>query len=368
MRVAYVITQSDVIGGASIHLLDLATGILSMGIDVTVLVGGNGPLIQSLSNRGIHCISLKHLKRDIAPVSDYLAFRELRRHLKKLKPDIVHLHSSKAGVLGRLAARSVSIPTVFTAHGWAFTEGVSPTRRVIYRQIERYMARFSNRIITVSDYDRNLALAAGVGSNSLITTVHNGIPNLQNEPQEKEQDDSVTMIMVARFDKPKDHESVIRAVTGLHSTKWKLHLVGDGPTYRQSKELARRNGIEDKVCFPGLCDDVPERLARADIFILMSNWEGLPLSILEAMRASLPTIASNVGGVPETVDDGETGFLVPRGDAEHLRTAITALIQDSELRKKMGIRANEKFLRSFSFEQMLTSTAEIYRQLSRTHS
>lgn len=366
MRVAYVITQSDVIGGASVHVLDLATGAASAGVDVTVLVGGRGELFRRLTSRNIHCVSLEHLKREFSPVSDFLAFLELRRHLSELQPDLVHLHSSKAGVIGRLAANALSIPTVFTAHGWAFTEGISPLRRTIYRQIERYMVRFSDRIITVSDYDRRLALSAGVGSETMITTIHNGIPLQEHTAQVDKPDDTVTMIMVARFDDQKDQESVIRAVTDLPDLPdltWRLHFVGDGPNRTALEDMVGRQSRGKHIFFHGACDDVPERLAQADIFILMSNWEGLPLSILEAMRAGLPVIASNVGGVSETIDDGETGILVSRGDVDQLRIAISTLIGDAELRKSMGDRAIKKFETEFSFEGMLSSTMNIYSQL-----
>lgn len=131
MRIAYVITQSDSIGGASIHVRDLAQYFKEQGNQVRVLVGGNGTFISHLEERGIPYKRIPNMVRPISPVKDILAYREIRKTLSDLKPDIVTTHSSKAGVLGRLAAKSLGIPVVFTAHGWAFTEGVSKSQRLV---------------------------------------------------------------------------------------------------------------------------------------------------------------------------------------------------------------------------------------------
>lgn len=353
-------TRSDVIGGASVHLLDLAQGAQRAGHDIEILVGGDGVFLEHAQKKEIPCKSLKNMTREINPIKDFLGFFELKREISRINPDIVHLHSSKAGILGRLAAKSLSIPTVFTAHGWAFTEGVSRKRRFLYRFLEKIMARYTDKIITVSKYDKELALSLGVGDNSKLATIHNGIPESIERTATLTPNATVRMIMVARFEAPKNQLALINILSGMKHLDWYLELVGDGPLLDNAIKSAHQHSLSDRIFFAGACNDVQARLANADIFLLISDWEGLPLTILEAMRSGLPVIASKVGGVPEAVEEGVTGFMAERGNEHALATAISKLIESAELRKKMGAEARKKFERSFTFEEMLKKTIAIY--------
>lgn len=362
-HVAYVITRADVLGGASLHLLDLASGVKQAGHRVTVLAGGSGILMEHLQALDIPGISLKYLKRDVDPVYDVRAVLELRRHLARLKPDIVHCHSSKAGVVGRLAARSLSSPAVFTAHGWAFTEGVSARRRQLYRLIERAMVPLTQQIITVSDYDRVLALKNGVGSEALITTIHNGIHDVAQRRPGTVPALPLRLIMVARFEPPKQQLKLLHELAQLEPETAVLEFIGDGSGLDEAKQAADVLGIRDRVTFSGWRTDIAERLAASDVFVLASEWEGLPLSILEAMRACLPVIASNVGGVPETVEDGNTGILVPRNEEHFFADAARFLAEHPELIPTMGKRAGEKYENEFGYNKMLNATLALYTQI-----
>lgn len=360
LRIVYIITRSDTIGGASVHLLDLASGAQKAGHEVFILVGGEGVFVQYALARNIHVVSLKFLVREINLFSDVRALFELRKNIKNLKPDLIHLHSSKVGILGRLAATFLHIPVVFTAHGWAFTEGVSPKSRIVYKAIEKIMARFASRIITVSDYDRNIALSSGIGNANLISTVHNGMPMLEVDIPISQDVESPKMIMVARFDEQKDHFSLVKALASLKDIQWALELVGDGPSIFHIKQLVKETGLEDRIQFSGACNDVARRLVESQIFLLVTNWEGLPLTILEAMRAGLPVIASDVGGVREAVENERTGFLVCRNDVGQLVVAIRTLLESSELRRALGDAGQKKFERDFRFDMMLNKTLSIY--------
>lgn len=363
LKIAYIITRSDVIGGASVHVLDLAEGARNAGHDVTIYVGGEGVFFIKAEALGLRCISLTCLVREINIGYDIRAFFELREALKLLRPDLVHLHSSKAGILGRLAAKSLNLPTIFTAHGWAFTEGVSPKRRWLYRIIEKVMALFSDKIITVSDFDRQLALNSGIGNKELISTVHNGVSVNTASGYARTASESVRLIMVARFEHPKNHIFLLEALARLKSKLWQLELVGDGPLFNSVKDSLIRLELTDRVTLSGACDDVPQRLAVSDIFVLISDWEGLPLTILEAMRSEMPVIASAVGGVPELVNEGENGFLVPRGDQDILVSALSRLIDSSALRRGHGKCGRKKFEAYFTFDIMLRRTLEIYKSV-----
>lgn len=364
MKVIFVITRSDVMGGASVHLLDLAAGLQACGYDITILVGGQGVFLQHARERSLSCISLKYLTREIDLVIDIKAIFELRGVLKRLKPDLIHLHSSKAGIIGRISAIGLPAPCIFTAHGWAFTEGVSPRRRFLYRFIERLIAPLAKRIITVSDYDRTLALAGRVALPGQLAVVHNGMPDISAKmrAQRVALGDIVRFVMVARFEAPKDQLSLLRAFAALPSGQWRLELIGDGPQMQAAIDLATSLGLADSVIFSGACIDVASRLAASDVFILISRWEGLPLTILEAMRAGLPVIASDVGGVAEAVQDGETGYLIKRDATGLLIERLGLLLADVEMRRRMGEAGRLRYESDFTFSLMLDKTITVYEE------
>ncbi|WP_163833059.1 glycosyltransferase family 4 protein [Spartinivicinus ruber] len=361
MKIVYVLTRSDVIGGASVHLLDLAGYAIQQGYQVTVIVGGIGVFNQKANEKGITCISSKYLVRSIHPVKDVLAFFELKRLILSLAPDIVHLHSTKAGVIGRLVSRRLGIPAIFTAHGWAFTEGVSLFRAKLYQQVERLLSRLSSKIIAVSGYDKNLAVENKVASTDHIEVVHNGVPNIAYK-NIRHQQNSCKLIMVARFDQPKNHKDLITAISQISDLPWQLELVGSGPLLSEVKQYTKKLGIEHRVIFSGECHDVAKRISQADVFLLISNWEGLPLTIIEAMRGRLPVIASNVGGVPELVIDNETGYLVDRKDINKIVATLSDLIQSKDKRVKFGELGYQRYLRFFTADQMYQKTFKIYHE------
>ncbi|MDH1262594.1 glycosyltransferase family 4 protein [Pseudomonas sp. GD03944] len=364
MKVVFVITRSDVMGGASVHLLDLAAGLQSRGYDITILVGGQGVFLQHARDRSLKCISLKHMIREIDLLVDVKAIFELHGVLKRLKPDLVHLHSSKAGIIGRLSAIGLTAPCIFTAHGWAFTEGVSPRRRFLYRVIERLIAPLAKRIITVSDYDRSLALAERVAPSSQLAVVHNGMPDVPAEirAQRAATGDVVRFVMVARFEAPKDQAALLRAFASISPVRWHLELIGDGPQMQAAIDLAANLGFADNVTFSGACTDVSARLSTSDVFVLISHWEGLPLTILEAMRAGLPVIASDVGGVSEAVLEGNTGYLVKRDSTALLVERLELLLADAGIRRRMGEAGRHRYESEFTFSLMLDKTIAVYEE------
>jgi len=360
-----VLTRSDTIAGVQVHVRDLANGLMARGHEVTVLVGGNGPFIQELTRNEIPYRIVPALGRAMDPIRDPLAALQIRRLLKEIRPDLVSTHSSKAGWLGRIAARSLGIPVTLTAHGWAFTPGVARGPAAFYRIAEKMAAPFTTRIITVAAHDRELALRQGVGRPAQIVTIHLGIPSIRDDLWAAPERELPRIIMVARFDSQKDHPTLFRALVELRALPWTLELVGDGPQETQSRELVQSLGIADRVQFAGLRGDVPERLARAQIFALMSNYEGFPMSILEGMRAGLPVIASNVGGVGESVEDGRTGLVIPPRDVAAATAGLEKLLSSSALRKEMGTAGRKRFEENFTFDKMVDSTIAVYAEAIR---
>ena len=260
-----------------------------------------------------------------------------------------------------MAALFLNIPVVFTVHGWSFANGVNDNKRRLYIIIERFFSKITDEIITVSAQDKQLAIEHNVASASQQTVIHNGVPLKNSAPHVYQNNSVVKLISVARFSEQKDHESLLKALSLLETRNWILTLVGKGPRLDEMKQLSRDLGISDNVVFTGERLDVDALLADSDIFLLISNWEGFPISILEAMRAGLPVLASDVGGVSESVIDGKTGYLVPRADVDAIKNRLVDLISDSALRAALGKSGNEFFLENFSFNAMYNKTVELYK-------
>lgn len=360
VRIAFIITRADSVGGAQLYLREISTELVSRGHQITVLAGGSGPFAEQLRELGIQVRLMKCLIHPIRPWTDAIAIFELRRQLAGIAPDLISLHSSKAGWLGRLAARSLRLPVVFTAHGWAFADGVPAARRWIYQFAERIAAPLATRIITVSEHDRDLALRAGVGVHGQVIAIHNGTSDVPATLIANPRQHPPRMIMVARFSEPKDHEALVVALSGLQHLPWNLELVGDGPLRRRVQNTVRKLGLAHRIHFPGECDDVAARLARAQVFLLISNWEGFPRSILEAMRAGLAVVATRVGGISEAVVDGHTGYLVPRRDIGALQDRLRPLLSDENLRAELGQNGRRRYEANFTFDQMFAKTLDAY--------
>lgn len=363
MRIAYVITRADELGGAQVHVRDLASALHGAGHEVTVLAGSAGVLAEQLAERGVPFRRVPALVRPIAPWADLRAGRQLGALLRELRADLVSAHSSKAGWLARLAARLNGIPAVFTAHGWAFTEGVPALRRRLYALAERLAAPLAEQIITVSDYDRNLALRYRIAPPERIARIHNGVHDSLAAGPPARAAGPVRLLMLGRFAAPKDHATLLRALGGLQDRAWALDLAGSGPI-EPTAALARELGIAERVHFLGERRDVEQLLGRSELCVLSSNWEGLPYSILEAMSAGLPVVASDVGGVSEAITHGLNGLLVPRADSEALRAALAGLLDDPERRRQLGAASRRRYEAQFRFEFMQAQTAALYERVA----
>jgi glycosyltransferase involved in cell wall biosynthesis len=363
VNIAYIVTRAEPIGGAQIHVRDMARAVREAGHEATVLTSGSGPFVDDLRAQGTPVLLMEHLSMPIAPARDFRAFREIQRVFTRVRPDLIAAHSSKAGTLARLAGRSLKIPVVFTAHGWAFTPGVPGTHAAIYRRIERLVGPLASRIITVSEFDRRLALEARIARADRVVTVHNGIPDTAGAGRADPTRSPPRLVMVARFMAQKDHVTLLRALGGLIDHAWTMDLIGDGPLMAEVQALTSSLGLAERVHFLGQRTDVDAILARSQISLLISNWEGFPLSILEAMRSGLPVIASAVGGVDEAVIDGETGFLVPRGDVATLRDRLRRLLTDPALRGRLGASGRRRFESSFTLDHSVRETLAVYRSV-----
>ena len=360
MRIAFIITRSDDLGGAQVHVRDLSTALRALGHDAIVLAGSNGVLAEQLRERGVPFHPLRNLTHPIRPLRDLRASGELFTKLRVIRPDIISTHAGKAGVLGRIAGRLLGIPTLTTAHGWRFPLPRSRMLRWIFWAIERAAGPLAARIITVCESDRQLAIRSRLAGEDHLVTIHNAMPDVDETLRAQPGKSPPRLVMVARFAQQKDHPALLRALSDLLDVDWRLDLIGTGPLQVQVRALAQSSCMASRICFLGLREDVPELLAGSQLCLLISNWEGFPRSILEALRSGLPVIASDVGGVREAVVDGETGFLVPQRDEDCLRDRLRRLITDAELRVRMGAAARAHYEENFTFDRLLKQTLALY--------
>lgn len=364
MKIAYVITRSDAVGGASVHVTDLAREFQARGDQVVVLTGGEGPVTEKLRRAGVPFRALEHLQREIDPGKDRRALDELIHALGSERPDVVSTHTAKAGWLGRAAAARLKLPAIYTPHGLPigdrFGGGV---KAALFTWAERYAARWARAIVCVSEAERDLALRKRIASPERLHVIHNGVHDAGPAARARPELDPVRIVSVARLEAPKDHATLFEALDGLVELDWSLDLVGDGPLEPALRREAARFG--ERVRFAGYVPDPAAALAAAQIFVLSSRSEGFPRSILEAMRAGLPVVASDVGGVREAVSDGRSGCLVEPRSALQLREALKSLISDRFLRQQMGAEGHHIYERRFRFDRMADRTAELYRAVSR---
>ena len=362
MRVAYIITRGDDIGGAQVHVRDLSEALLARGHEVIVLAGGEGEFFKELAVRRIPYHSVPHLSTAINPALDGPALLEIVRILKKFRPDIVSAHTAKAGFLGRIASGILRIPAIFTPHGWAISDRVSPLRAPIFRCAEVIAGLISRRIINVCEFEMRLALKHRIAHASKLAKVYNGISDVSEDSLALTSRQPPTIVMIARCAEPKEHSVLLKALSGLKQLPWDLEFIGNGPFEEKIRREAASLRITERIRLLGFCKDVVANLARAQIFALISRFEAFPYSVLEAMRAGLPVVASDVGGIPEAVLSGKTGLLSPAGQPDILREHLAMLISDAALRKRLGDNGRARYLAHFTFEEMIANTLLIYEQ------
>jgi len=364
MRILYIITQADG-GGAQKYTLALAkhfNGEIAAGNEAE-------KLFDDALKSGLMVHRLKYLKRSIHPFYDLLALFELVALIRKTKPGIVHLNSSKAGFLGSLAGAFTNAKIVFTAHGFIFNEPFSPFIKWCYLMLEKFASLFRDYIITVSDADKKSALDNHLISPNKISTIHNGSPSINFLSREEAcgklrlPPDKIILGSVANFYKTKGLDVLIDAISQLNTdllTKIHLAIIGEGKERILLEKKILEYELGPKVTLIGNLPDAAAYLKAFDVFILPSRKEGFPFVLLEAMQAGLPIIASKVGGIPEGLEDG--GLQVPPEDAKALADGITALFSDANLKQQFALRAKQRS-QLFSQEKMLEETKKVYEKI-----
>lgn len=377
-RVLLVITRLE-LGGAQRVVLHTARELDRSRFEVA-LAWGPGDLLDSEAAAidDLQLFEVPSLVRPVAPVSDLRALADLRRVMRSFRPDVVHTHSSKAGILGRCAARREKVPAVVhTVHGFGFTPLQSPPMRLAFRTVEKALARWTDHFVTVSESDRRRGVELGLFPEERATVIRAGVDlaalsaasggaAVRERLGIPGRAPLVTQIGNFKPQKaPLDFVRVAAAVAAQCPAAWYV-MVGEGPLRPAAEDLARSLGIADRMVFCGWWDDVPGLLAATTVSVLTSVHEGLPCSVVEALAAGVPVVATAVDGTPEVIASGVNGYLAPVGDVGALAKHVSGLLNDPDERARMAAAARDG-LEDFDRDFMVRQQEELYRCLGPTN-
>ncbi|MGE3314285.1 MAG: glycosyltransferase family 4 protein [Planctomycetaceae bacterium] len=383
MKVAHVITRL-IIGGAQENTLLTVEGQHHRHKDEVTLitgpgVGPEGSLEERARAGGLNLRIIPDMRRNIHPLRDIASYRNLFAMLRELKPDVIHTHSSKAGILGRAAAAKLRIPVVHTIHGAAFHYGQNPILHRSYIAAEKWAASRTDKFISVCDAMTDQYVAAGIAPRDKFVTIYSGmeVEPFLNPPRSRAdvrtelgfQPDDVVFGKVARLFHLKGHEFVIEAAKRVcaDNPHVRFLFVGDGILREKYVAEIARGGLADRFVFTGLVPPsrIPELIHACDAVVHTSLWEGLARVLPQGLISGKPVVSFDVDGAREVVIPDETGFLIPPQSVEQLADALTALARDSVLRSRLGETGRAKFTDRFRHENMTSRIREVYAEVMR---
>jgi glycosyltransferase involved in cell wall biosynthesis len=365
------------IGGTRRHLRDVVLAQRQRGLTVSVIAAAERmPEVrrdfEQMRAAGAQVEELP-MQRAIRPLVDWRHLRQLKQALKRLRPEVVHTHSSKAGVLGRLASMESGIGVrVHTPHTFSFLFGAmfSARKRALFRAIEQQLGRHTQRLVAVSESEAETIRQSGVIAPDKVRTVPNGIapePYRQAVAVAREslgfQRGQPLLITVGLLNAAKGQDLAIEALADKRLEGLQLALVGHGEDQPRLEARIAELGLGARIKLLGWRDDVPALLKGADGLLLPSRWEGMPYAVLEAMAAGLPVVATAVDGARELVVTGETGWLAPVGDAEALVAALAAFRACSpSARRQLGQAGERRLVQRYTLERLAAGLSDVYAE------
>ena len=378
IKILFVITKAN-FGGAQRYVYDLATSLPTDQYIATVLAGEGVGLKDRLEKIGVPFYRLNSLSRDVGLRNDWRVFWQLIKVFKKEKPAIVHLNSSKIGLLGALAGRAAGVPKIiFTAHNWAFNEDRPFWQRVAIKFLHWLTVLACHTTITVSEKTRS-QLASWPGVADKFVVIHNGIRPIDLLSRNDAREALAKTIWKTGFDiSALDQALIIGTISELHKNKGVdillnaiselknklddvlIWIIGGGEEAERLKEQVVNLKLKDRVVFLGPVPEAAHYIRAFDIFTLTSRTEAFPYALLEAGQAGLPVIASSVGGIPEIISEFNQGIMVRPGNLKELKLALLRLIDNPAERQKFGDNLAKKVNRDFTAEKMVRETVKLY--------
>jgi glycosyltransferase involved in cell wall biosynthesis len=382
MRVTHIITRL-VVGGAQENTVASVLGLRQItGVEVHLLsgptTGPEGSLESELARLPDLLTRVPALVRPVHPLKDWLALRQIEKILRQQKPDIVHTHSGKAGILGRLAARRAGVPVIIHhIHGPSFGPFQGFLANWIFTAAERYAARATTHFVCSAQAMTRLYLAAGIGRPEMYTRIFSGFRvepflNATNDQALRRQlglnENHFVIGKIARLFKLKGHADLLTAFHKIlpQSPHARLLLVGDGALRNEIENQARALGLQDKVIFTGLVPpgEVPRYVGIMDCLAHLSSREALSRALPQALAAGKPVVAYDFDGADEVCLEDETGFLVRTGDIDTVAQRLQQLAGDAPLRERLGHRGQQFVRENFAVEQMVDSIYNLYLKLA----
>lgn len=374
VRVLHIITKIE-LGGAQQNTLDTVKYLDRNKYELYLVSGTEGLLVDSAKKiKDAKIVLLSELKHKINPVYDFLCFLKLVILFKKEKIDIVHTHSSKAGILGRFAAKLAGVKIIIhTIHGFSFNKFQNFFVRNLYIFLERITASFTDKLIVVTTKDIEKGLSQKVGYKELYTVIRSGIDidkfkNTKIDILSKKEGLNIknslwnVVGMVGCFKPQKAPLDFVRVaelvIKRLPNTYFVL--VGDGELRKEIESLILKLNLKENFILTGWRNDVAEIIKLFDVFVLTSLWEGLPRSILQAFALKIPVVATDVDGSAEIVEDGKTGFLVDTGDYKKISERVIQLLQDKELSERLATSGFDKLTTEFDYKEMVKNIDLLY--------
>ena len=378
MKILHIITRL-IIGGAQENTLLSCEGQHDRGHDVTLItgppIGPEGSLLDRAQSYGYRVEVLEEMRRAILPGRDLATYRRLAERFRELKPDIVHTHSSKAGILGRWAAHRSGVPAIIhTIHGLSFTASTRPAINWAYKWLERRAAPITTKIVCVADAMREQSLRAGIGTPDQYVTVYSGMdtrPFLASTVRRDEvrrklglEPHHIAVGTIARLFHLKGHDDLLELAPDLCARYPNLRFlwIGDGILRSQFEQRMSAMNLRDRFILTGLVTptQIPELTNAMDILVHPSRREGLARAIPQGQLARCPAIAYDIDGNREGMIPGETGFIIPPFDQAQLQQKLSTLLEDRELGRRMGERGRDFALSRFDAKVMGDALERVY--------
>ena len=383
VKVLRVIARLNV-GGPALHVAYLTAGLAERGYDTTLVAGtiarGEESMAFVADAHNVHIETLSELHREISPIRDLRAILRLARLIRRERPAILHTHTAKAGAVGRIAALLAGDArppiVVHTFHGHVLRGYFGRTMTFGFRTLERWLARTTTSLVAVSPEVRDDLVALRVAPASKFTVVRLGIDlahriasdgaqRRETRRQMGLRDDAFVVGWVGRMTAVKNTDSLVRALQALvHlGVDARLLLVGDGPDRDHLERYAHELGVMKRCLFLGYQEDVARFYDAIDALVLPSVNEGTPVSVIEALAAERPAVATRVGGTPDIIRDGIDGFLVDPADPGELAERLAELARDATRRAAMGAAGRARVLERYAVSQLIDDIDRLYREL-----